>query len=56
MVVLRDQNAPPMNWRLGRIINVHPGKDGLIRIVDVKTSTGTYQRPLSKICVLPIEV
>jgi len=56
MVVLRDQNTPPMNWRLGRIIDVHHGKDGLIRVVDVKTSTGTYQRPLTKICILPVEI
>nr|XP_012233626.1 PREDICTED: uncharacterized protein LOC105678692 [Linepithema humile] len=54
MVVLREQNIPPMSWRLGRVVKVHPGKDGLIRVVDVRTSSGTYQRPLNKICVLPI--
>lgn len=55
IVILRDQNVPPMPWRLARIVDVHPGKDGFIRVVTVKTSTGIYQRPLSKICVLPIE-
>jgi len=56
MVILRDQNTPPMNWRLERITDVHRGKDGLVRVVDVKTSTGTYQRPLTKMCVLPMEI
>lgn len=55
MVVLRDQNAPPMSWALGRILNTHPGPDGLVRVVDVQTNTGVYQRPLNKICVLPID-
>jgi len=56
MVVMREPNIPPMNWRLGRVVDVHPGRDGLVRVVDVKTATGTYQRSLSKLCVLPIDV
>ncbi|XP_011858760.1 PREDICTED: uncharacterized protein LOC105556288 [Vollenhovia emeryi] len=56
MVVLREQGTPPLNWRLGRITEVHPGKDGLVRVVEVKTTTGIYQRPLSKICILPVEI
>ncbi|XP_011883579.1 PREDICTED: uncharacterized protein LOC105570748 [Vollenhovia emeryi] len=56
MVILRDPNVPPMRWRLARVIKVHPGKDGLVRVVNVKTSAGVFQRSLSKICVLPIEV
>ncbi|XP_011858336.1 PREDICTED: uncharacterized protein LOC105555899 [Vollenhovia emeryi] len=34
MVILRDPNVPPMRWRLARVINVHPGRDGLVRVVD----------------------
>ncbi|XP_018400322.1 PREDICTED: uncharacterized protein LOC108777840 [Cyphomyrmex costatus] len=55
MVLLRDENTPPMHWRLGRIVAVHPGKDGLIRILDVRTSNGVVQRSLPKICILPID-
>ena len=54
MVVLQDDNTAPMHWKLGRIDEIHPGKDGVVRVVTVKTSTGTYQRPLSKVCLLPI--
>ncbi|XP_025990428.2 uncharacterized protein LOC113003767 [Solenopsis invicta] len=49
MVVLRDDNTSPLQWRLGRVIDVHPGKDGLIRIVDVKTANGILQRSIPKI-------
>lgn len=55
LVLLRDDNAPPLQWRLGRIIAVHPGRDGLIRIVDVKTMNGIVQRSLPKLCILPID-
>ncbi|XP_018370063.1 PREDICTED: uncharacterized protein LOC108765716 [Trachymyrmex cornetzi] len=55
MVLLRNENTPPMHWRLGRVVAVHPGKDGLIRVIDVKTSNGVLQCSLPKICILPIE-
>ncbi|XP_018375209.1 PREDICTED: putative nuclease HARBI1 [Trachymyrmex cornetzi] len=49
MVLLRNENTPPMHWRLGRVVAVYPGKDGLIRVIDVKTSNGVLQRSLPKI-------
>lgn len=39
MVLLRHDNTSPLQWPLGRITSVYPGKDGLIRIVDVKTTS-----------------
>jgi len=53
MVVLRDQNTPPMNMAIGEN-NKRASWQGLIRVVDVKTST--YQKPLTKICILPVEI
>ena len=40
------------SWPLGRVLQTHPGKDGLVRVATVKTATGTYVRPLSKLCLL----
>nr|CAI5858893.1 unnamed protein product [Callosobruchus analis] len=40
MVVLREDNTPPLLWKLGRIVEVVPGPDGLCRVVKVRTSTG----------------
>lgn len=44
-----------MRWPLGRIVEVFPGKDGIVRAVSVKTKTGTYSRPVVKVCPLPTQ-
>lgn len=55
MVLLRDDNLSPQRWRLGRIEDLHPGTDGLVRVVSVSTSAGIVKRSLPKICILPID-
>ncbi|XP_065084349.1 uncharacterized protein LOC135706631 [Ochlerotatus camptorhynchus] len=55
VVLLHDRNQPPLNWKLGRIIAVYPGDDGLVRTVDVVAGGSSYRRPINKISVLPIE-
>ncbi|KAG5860800.1 Protein of unknown function DUF5641, partial [Gonioctena quinquepunctata] len=55
MVILIDDCAPPQHWRLGRIKELHPGSDGVIRVVSVKTSTGVTKRAVQKLCLLPID-
>ena len=52
VVVLQEDNLLPLKWPLGKIVEVHPGKDGLVRVVQVKTSSGVYRRPISKIALL----
>ena len=37
---------------LARIIQVHPGKDGKVRVVTVKTAKGIYRRPVIKMVPL----
>lgn len=55
MVIIKDNRLPPSKWLLGRILEVHPGDDGYVRVVTVKCSNGsTMKRPVSKISPLPI--
>ena len=37
---------------MGNFVQVFPGEDGLVRNVQVKMATGTYTRPITKICVI----
>lgn len=53
LVVLKEDNLPPLKWKLGRIVAVYPGTDGVIRVADVKTSNGVFRRSFSKLCPLP---
>ncbi|XP_062557948.1 uncharacterized protein LOC134222815 [Armigeres subalbatus] len=55
LVVLREDNIPPLQWSLARIIEVHPGDDGVVRVVTVRTTRGIYRRPVNRICPLPDE-
>ncbi|EZA56791.1 hypothetical protein X777_03212 [Ooceraea biroi] len=54
LVLLRSPLLPPCKWELGRIIQTHPGSNGLVRVVTIKTATSEYRRPIRKICILPV--
>jgi len=55
LVIIKDERLPPLKWKLGRVIALHPGADGLVRVVTLKTADGEIQRPIVKICLLPID-
>ncbi|XP_054083224.1 uncharacterized protein LOC128920268 isoform X1 [Zeugodacus cucurbitae] len=52
-VLIQDDCLPPSEWRLGRIKQLHYSSDGHVRVVDLRTQTGTLTRPLVKLCFLP---
>jgi hypothetical protein len=55
LVLLKEDNQPSLKWKLGRITDVHPGKDGIVRVVTVKTASSSFKRDTQKICILPTE-
>lgn len=40
---------------MGRIIKTYPGRDGLIRVCEIKTKQGNYVRPIVKLAPFPME-
>ena len=52
LVAIKEENLPPLRWKIGRIKLTHPGKDNLVRVVTVQTASGDLQRPISKIVPL----
>lgn len=54
LVLIKDDNLPPTKWMLARVKETHEGQDGLTRVVTVRTKNSTLVRPITKICVLPI--
>ncbi|KAL4136141.1 hypothetical protein QTP88_007705 [Uroleucon formosanum] len=55
IVLMRDENIKPLNWKLGRVLSVSHGEDGVIRMALVKTMTGEYNRAVRNLCPLPVD-
>ncbi|KAH9637919.1 hypothetical protein HF086_014513 [Spodoptera exigua] len=53
-VLIKEENLPPGKWALGRIQDVHPGKDNYVRVVSLKTKgDNIIKRPVNKLVLLP---
>ena len=53
LVVIRDDNLPANEWRLGRVVKTHTGKDSHVRVVELRTERGLVTRPVVKLVLLP---
>ncbi|XP_045501008.1 uncharacterized protein LOC123698434 [Colias croceus] len=53
LVLLQEDNSPPLCWRMGRIVRLFHGTDGVCRVADVETTRGCVRRPLVRLCPLP---
>lgn len=53
LVLLKEDNSPPAQWKVARITEVHTGPDDQVRVVTLKTPTSILKRPITKICRLP---
>ena len=52
LVLVMDKQLPRNEWSTGRVVDVVEGQDGLVRTAEVRTRTGTFLRPMVKLCVL----
>jgi hypothetical protein len=55
LVLIKEDNLPPLRWVTGRIVQLFPGQDKITRVVLIKTSSGLIKRSVSRVCVLPID-
>lgn len=54
IVLVADANEPRNSWPRGIIQIVYPGADGIVRVVDVRTTSGVRKVPAHKICALEL--
>lgn len=54
LVIVKALNRPLTNWRLGRIVKVHPGIDDVVCVVTIKSEEGIFKRPSVKLKKLPV--
>ncbi|XP_033240037.1 uncharacterized protein [Drosophila pseudoobscura] len=55
LVLVKDENLPPMKWPLARVVELLPGRDGVSRVAVLKTSSGIIKRSVNKLCLLPLK-
>lgn len=56
LVIIKHENVPPTYWPMGRITHTHCGSDGKVRSVTLKTQSGTLERSIRKLVVLPRDI
>ncbi|KAJ8876677.1 hypothetical protein PR048_021124 [Dryococelus australis] len=54
VVLIGSDHKRRLEWLVGRILEMYPGKDGRVRVVQVKISSRKIMRPIQRIC--PLEV
>lgn len=55
LVLLKEDNLPSLQWALGKIQEVHPGSDGEVRVITVKTVKGLFKRSVRDACPIPMD-
>ncbi|GBO37080.1 hypothetical protein AVEN_95845-1 [Araneus ventricosus] len=53
-VVLVESTAKRINWPLGKVVQLIEGKDGVVRLVKIRTKQGGLLRPIQRL--YPLEV
>lgn len=55
VVIIKEDNIPPGKWAMARVQALHPGPDGCVRVVTLKTANNTIKRPVNKLIPLPVQ-
>ncbi|XP_031358230.1 uncharacterized protein LOC116181919 [Photinus pyralis] len=56
LVSIKENNLPPLLWKLGRIVQVHPGADATIRVVSIRTARGLQKVAVRNISIIPVQM
>ena len=54
VVLVREDNIPRMKWPVGLVTKVYPGRDGVVRSVQLKTGKGHLVRSIQRLHDLEI--
>ena len=54
VLLVMEKDTPRSHWPMGKVVDVHPGTDGVVRDIDVKIRGKVYRRPVK--LMIPLEV
>ncbi|XP_076648090.1 uncharacterized protein LOC143356360 [Halictus rubicundus] len=49
IVLIAERQAPRNSWKIGKIVEVYPGSDEVVRVAKVRTVQGEFVRPTRKL-------
>ena len=49
VVLLKEEGVVRGHWPMGRVTEVHPSKDGLVRSLSLQTNGTIIKRPIAKV-------
>ncbi|XP_077864622.1 uncharacterized protein LOC144350237 [Saccoglossus kowalevskii] len=52
IVLVHSDVEKRVNWHMAKVTRLLPGKDGLVRVVEIKTKLGKTNRPVNKLYLL----
>nr|XP_049702858.1 uncharacterized protein LOC126055941 [Helicoverpa armigera] len=55
VVLVGQDNSPPLSWPLGVITEVYKGADNVIRVAMVRTKFGNFKRSVTKLYPIPTQ-
>lgn len=54
IAVVKEDCLLPSRWRFDRITEMLQGKDGVTKIISIRTATEVVKRLMANICILPM--
>ncbi|XP_074654082.1 uncharacterized protein LOC141908101 [Tubulanus polymorphus] len=54
VVLIHDSDQPRIKWKSALVTNLLPGRDGLVRVANLKTANGHTNRPVTRL--VPLEI
>lgn len=55
LIIVKEDNLPPLKWKIGRVIQIFPGSNKKVCLVKLKTAHGEITRPIDKLVLLMTE-
>lgn len=55
LVLVKDDQTPPLSWIIARVERTYPGPDGKVRVADLRTKAGVLKRNIRSLCPLPVD-
>jgi hypothetical protein len=55
VVKICEEGVRRGDWAIGRVVDVFPGQDGVVRVAKVRTFHGYLVRPVAKLVVIVLD-